>query len=86
MSQRLIGAIRKVIAAKVVDEIGSFWVVTKPSDKSMVADILFESTLIQMANQYRGGLRESDVIGFYKDAAKAKRKARALLDAKKDSK
>lgn len=42
-----------------------FWVVTKATRYSTLADILFSSTIQKMRNQYVGGLTAKEVIGAY---------------------
>ena len=79
------------IALSGADEIGTFWVVTKPviygDEKechSVLNDICFESTILGMANQVRGGLddRNGQIYGFYRDKNKAKKIAQKLLNNK----
>lgn len=66
---------------EMVDEVGSFWVVTRPSEISTMEDILFESNVLHFANQIRGGLYEEEVIGLYKDESKAVKTADQLIAA-----
>ena len=68
------------------DEIGMFWVVTKPSlykgdtvTSSTLIDVCFKSTILGMANQIRGGLKEEQIWGFYKDKAIAVKIAKELI-------
>jgi hypothetical protein len=72
------------------DEVGAFWVVTKPSiygkdtaTASTLGDICFKSTILGMANQIRGGLKEEEIWGFYTDKAVAIKIAKELLKDKK---
>lgn len=66
--------------APVTDEIGSFWIVEAPQKNSTLEDIMFEcKDLAYFANQIRGGLKESDIKGIFKDEAKAKALATKLL-------
>jgi hypothetical protein len=71
-----------------VDEIGSFWVVEKPSTSSTLDDICFEcENIAYLINQVRGGLSEKDIKGVFFKEAKAKKLAEKLLadrDKKKD--
>lgn len=64
------------------DEIGKFWVVTAPTDNSTLKDILFESDVLAMANQFKGGLKEDEVLGLFKDEKRAKEFATRLLSKK----
>ena len=66
---------------EMVDEVGSFWVVTRPSEISTMEDIVFESNVLHFANQVRGGLYEEEVIGIYKEESKAVKTADQLIAA-----
>jgi hypothetical protein len=58
----------------VEDEIGKFFVVTKPKNKdTTIDDIVFESDVFYFANQIRGGLDFEDIIGLYKQKSDARR-------------
>jgi hypothetical protein len=74
-------SIEEVQQPKMVDEVGSFWVVTRPNEKSTMEDIMFESNVLHFANQIRGGLYEEEVIGLYKDESKAVKTANQLITA-----
>jgi hypothetical protein len=73
------------------DEVGEFWVVTKPAlyqneqvTDSTIDDILFQSTILGMANQVRGGLDDrGQIFGFYKNEPTARKIAEGLLNDKK---
>ena len=71
-----------------VDEIGSFWIVEKPSTSATLDDICFEcENIAYLINQVRGGLSEKDIKGIFFKEAKAKKMAEKLLaerDKKKD--
>ncbi len=54
-----------------VDEIGKFWVVTTPSGTSELSDILFERTVAEMELSFRAGLDPNDILGLFKDEARA---------------
>ncbi len=62
-----------------------FWVVTKPTDVSTLADIWFKSNPNHYANQIRGGLKEDEVAGFYNSEADATEVANKLLEKKSKS-
>ena len=72
----LISALKKVTSDITRDDVGKFWVVTKPSEQSCLIDILFESTINGMANQYRGGLKEDEVLMFTHSKERAERMAK----------
>ena len=62
--------------APVVDEIGKFFVTEKPKSKEdKIEDLVFESTVLYFANQVRGGLKEENVLGIYKQKSDARRAA-----------
>ena len=62
------------------DEIGKFFVVTKPkSKKATIDDIVFESDVFHFANQIKGGLAFDDVMGVYKQKSDARRKGTEFL-------
>jgi hypothetical protein len=63
-----------------VDDIGTFWVVTKPTGVSILIDILFETTIKEIMIQCRGGLETGDIIMMTKDENKAKEVAKKLLE------
>lgn len=56
-----------------------FWVVTKPTKDSTLADILFESDLLYLSVQFRGGLAPSDIICIYEEEELATNIALGLL-------
>jgi hypothetical protein len=66
----------------VKDEVGKFFVVTKPRSKNAtMEDIVFESDIFYFANQIRGGLKFEDVIGLYKQKSDARREGMEALKA-----
>lgn len=65
-----------------VDEVGKFFVVEKPSKDSTKDDILFQSDIFYFANQIKGGLHPEDVVGIYKNKSDANRIATELLKAR----
>jgi hypothetical protein len=57
-----------------------FWVVTKPKEElGVLGDICFESNILQMANQFRGGLQENEIFGVYVNQSMAEQVAKELL-------
>ena len=60
-----------------------FWVVTRPTIESKLADILFESDLFGFILQEKGGLKISEIVGIYNNHAEAKKIAQGLLPSKK---
>jgi len=64
---------------KMVDEIGEFWVVTKPDESSKLEDIFFKSSVYNLVLQGRGELHPNDIVGVYKNEKKARKVALNLL-------
>ena len=62
-----------------IDEIGSFWVVTKPTKDSTIADCCFSSTINNMIIQKQGGLKQEEIVGFFKDKEDAETKTKELI-------
>lgn len=62
-----------------IDQVGEFWVVLIPTEDSILEDILFEANIFDMHLQFLGGLKASDIMGIYKNKAKAKKVAENLL-------
>lgn len=61
------------------DQVGKFWVVTKPSKSSTLIDILFEADVAYMLLQAKGGLKAEDIEGLYKSKQEATTVAEKLL-------
>ena len=61
------------------DEIGTFWVITKPTPESELTDILMETDISNMMLQSKGGLMDEGIIGVYKNGQKAKMIAQQLI-------
>lgn len=55
-----------------IDEVGDFWVVTKPSDVSELCDILFKRTVAEIGLQFKGGLNAEDFLGVFTDEDRAR--------------
>lgn len=62
------------------DEIGKFWVVTRPKDSTYEPDdIRFESDIFSMINLFRDGLAKEDILLITKDTNKADEYAEKLI-------
>ena len=61
------------------DEVGTFWVVTQPTEESVLQDICFSATVRSMMLQGRGGLKEDEIIGIFKEEQDAKEYAEAAM-------
>jgi len=64
-----------------VDEIGKFWVVTKPSEVSHLQDIFWASSIFEFVHALKAGLKSEEVVGLFKDENQAKKTAQELLSA-----
>lgn len=63
----------------VVDEVGKFFVVTKPDTKSTKEDILFDADAFKFADKIKGGLKFENVLGIFKNKSDASRTATEAL-------
>jgi hypothetical protein len=72
---------KRVHEFKGVDEVGDFWVVTRPTKNSEMADIFFKADIFDIALQLRGGLMGNEIVGIYKNQGKAKKQAQLMLAA-----
>lgn len=63
----------------VVDEVGKFFVVTKPDTKSTKEDILFDADVFKFADKIKGGLKFENVLGMFKNKSDASRTATEAL-------
>ena len=79
IKQEAIDELIKLENIKVIDEIGKFWVVTKPTRNSTMADIVFEADVKYMMNQCRGGLDEEDIMSIFKTKEPAEKLGGELL-------
>lgn len=70
---------------KIHDEVGKFWVVTKPSPHSDIQDIVFQTNVMGMRLQFLGGLHQDEVYGFYKTKTKAMNIGKKLLTKRNKS-
>jgi hypothetical protein len=57
----------------------TFWLVTKPSPLSEMADVLFPCTVERLLLMGRGGLHEDEIVGIYADEGEARQAALRLL-------
>ena len=48
-----------------IEQSTKFWVVTIPTSESELGDILFETDIKGLGNQFRGGLNSDDIVGWY---------------------
>lgn len=60
-------------------KIEHFWVVTKPSPNDTQPDILFQSTIQGMQNQFAGGLKGNEILGIWTTKAEAQKVASEAL-------
>lgn len=64
---------------KIVGMPKTFWVLTSPTAKSELADILFETDYMGLMLQAKGGLDISSIIGIYKNKNDAMKRAQELF-------
>jgi hypothetical protein len=57
----------------------NFWVVTKPTNRSVFVDICFKSDWKGIQAQFLGGLTLDQIHGIFTDEAEATRTANELL-------
>lgn len=60
-------------------KITHFWIVTKPNSLSTIDDICFETDMIGLEKQFKGGLKSEDIVGMYTKEKEAKENAVFLL-------
>ena len=60
-------------------KITNFWVVTKPRKHSSLIDILFQSDMKGMQNQFLGGLKASEIMGTFTNKKEAEKVAKKAL-------
>jgi hypothetical protein len=64
---------------EVVDEVGKFFVVSKPGTKSKKEEILFEADPFSLAERIKNGLTYENIMGMYKNKSDASRTATEAL-------
>ena len=62
------------------DQLGSFFIVQKPTKDSTVENIVAEGDLFTIANLFKRGLDFDNVFGLYKTAEKAQRMGERLIN------
>ena len=62
------------------DQLGSFFIVQKPTKDSTVENIVAEGDLFTIANMFKRGLDFDNVFGLYKTAEKAQRMGERLIN------
>ena len=63
----------------VVDEVGKFFVVSKPGTKSTKEEIMFEADPFSLAEKIKNGLTYENIMGMYKNKSDANRTATMAL-------
>ncbi len=65
-----------------MSKVNKFWVVSKPSKKSELIDILLHADMKKMELQFKGGLSGKEIIGIFTTKNEAEKVAKmALLKA-----
>jgi len=59
-----------------------FWIVTRPTQHSVIEDICFKTDWRGLALQFRGGLDGEEVYGLYHHEQPARNVAQSLLDVR----
>jgi len=72
---------RPIMKSSTTDEVGKFYIVTKPSLDSTLLDIMFDTDIKGLQNQYLGGLQSGDIEGIFTDKYVAETVAKSLLDS-----
>lgn len=62
-----------------MSKISKFWVVTKPTKKSELIDILFHGDMKRMELQFKGGLSGKEIIGIFTTRNEADKVAKMAL-------
>lgn len=60
-----------------------FWIVTKPNTLSTIHDICFETDMIGLEKQFKGGLKGEDIVSTYSNQIEAWGEAKLLLNSLK---
>lgn len=60
-------------------ELGKFWVITRPTGDSTLADICFETDANGLILQAKGGLERGDIVATFTEKREAESAASALL-------
>jgi Arc/MetJ-type ribon-helix-helix transcriptional regulator len=66
----------------VVNEVGKFFVVSKPGTKSTKEEIMFEADPFSLAEKIKNGLTYENIMGMYKNKSDASRTATEALKAR----
>jgi len=72
----------EVVNAKslgITDDIGKFFLVTRPTKDSTKEDIMTECDVFTFATKVKGGMAFEDVVGIYKQKSDAGREATQLI-------
>ena len=66
-------------ALNIDDQLGTFFIVQKPSKDATIENIVCEGDLFTAANMFKRGLEFDNVFGLYKTAEKAQRVGESLI-------
>jgi len=67
-----------------VAQIEKFWIVTMPARRLTIGDICFETEWQGLENQFRGGLKASEIRAVYDNEEEAKEHAGKLIRWRKE--
>lgn len=62
-----------------MSKVQNFWVVTKPTKRSTLVDILLSADMKRMELQFKGGLSGSEIIGTFTTKSEAEKIAKMAL-------
>ena len=65
-----------------IDNLGKFWILTKPRPLSEIEDILFQTDLKGLFFHIQGGLQYHEIFGIYPNEALAREHAEKLMASK----
>jgi hypothetical protein len=66
-------------ALNIDDQLGTFFIVQKPTKDAAIENIVYEGDLFTIANLFKRGLDFDNVFGLYKTAEKAQRVGESLI-------
>lgn len=62
-----------------MSKVQNFWVVTKPTKRSTLVDILYSADMKRMELQLKGGLTGSEIIGTFTTKSEAEKVAKMAV-------
>ena len=59
--------------------VDAIWIVTRPTQVSTLADLVFQTSVPLLEKQFRGGLSPDDIMGVYLNEQEARAVGASLL-------